>query len=122
MAIVAVLKISNFSLAAIACCLVAYFMSFSIGYGPVVWVYCFEILPLQQRGRAATVSMLCGDTVSGILLISAPYLLDIHAGLPFVVLSATNLLAAAFFFHACPETTGMLLEHASNIGRGPLTT
>lgn len=115
----AVLQISGFPIVAVACCIVAYFMSFSIGYGPVVWVYCFEILPQQQRGRAATISMLCGDVFSGTLLIVGPYLLKVHAALPYVVISATNLIAALFFFSACPETAGMLLEDAGKAGMLP---
>jgi len=119
MAMAAAVQLSGFGLTAVATCIVFYFMSFSIGYGPVVWVYCFEILPPQQRGRAATISMLLGDIGSGILLISGPYLIKLHAALPYLVLVATNLLGAGFFFSNCPETSGMLLEKASHVGTPP---
>mmetsp|Transcript_69768 Transcript_69768/g.138053 ORF Transcript_69768/g.138053 Transcript_69768/m.138053 type:complete len:469 (+) Transcript_69768:136-1542(+) len=119
MAAAAAMQLSGAGLTAVAICILLYFMSFSLGYGPVVWVYCFEILPHQQRGRAATISMLLGDIGSGMLLISGPYLIELHAVLPYVVLAATNLLAAGFFFSKCPETTGMLLERASHVGTPP---
>lgn len=115
----AAFQLSGLPTVAVAACLVAYWMAFSLGYGPVVWVYCFEILPQQQRGRAATLSMLCGDVVSGVLMIAAPYLLEYHAALPYAVLSMTNILGAVFFFFACPETAGLVLEDASHIGNPP---
>jgi len=116
MAAAAAAQMSGIGLTAVAICLLLYFMSFSLGYGPVVWVYCFEILPHQQRGRAATISMLLGDIGSGILLISAPYLIKLHVVLPYLVIACTNLMAAGFFFSNCPETTGMVLERACHVG------
>lgn len=121
MALAAALQHTGFPAAAVACCVVAFWVSFSMGYGPVVWVYCFEILPRQQRGRAATVSMLCGDVVSGVMLISAPYLFKIDAALPYAMTAVTNFAAAVFFFKSCPETAGMLLEHAGSVGGAPHT-
>lgn len=119
MAASAAIQFSGIGLTAVAICIVFYFMAFSLGYGPVVWVYCFEILPQQQRGRAATISMLLGDIGSGLLLMTGPYLIKLHAALPYLVLAVTNLLAAGFFFSNCPETTGMVLERASQVGTPP---
>jgi MFS family permease len=96
-------------------CVVAYFMCFSIGYGPVVWVYCFEILPAELRGRAAAVSILIGDTLNFILIGIGPILWEYHSALPFSVLAITNLCAVGFFWCACPETKGMLLEEAKGL-------
>jgi len=120
-ALAAALRHGGFPAAAVAWCVVAYWASFSLGYGPVVWVYCFEILPRHQRGRAATVSMLFGDVAAGVLLISAPYLVEIDAALPYAVIAVTNFAAMVFFYAACPETAGMILEHAGNVGASPRT-
>jgi MFS family permease len=96
-------------------CIVAYFIAFSIGYGPVVWVYCFEILPGEIRGRAAAVSILVGDTLNFILITAGPIMWEMHHALPFSVLAITNLFAVAFFWAACPETKGLLLEEAKDV-------
>jgi MFS family permease len=111
----AVCKLGRFSFAFFAGCLVAYFIAFSIGYGPVVWVYCFEILPGEIRGRAAAVSILVGDVLNFVLITIGPLLWQMHVALPFSVLAVTNLLAIAFYWAVCPETKGLLLEEAKNI-------
>lgn len=95
--------------------LVAYFMAFSIGYGPVVWVYCFEILPSELRGRAAAVSILIGDSLNFVLIMIGPTLWEMHVALPFIALAVTNLFASAFFWAACPETKGLLLEETKDV-------
>lgn len=100
----------------VACCIVLYLMSFSIGYGPVVWVYCFEILPGDQRGKAAAISTVPGDALGFLLLTTGPLLLEFYAPLPFIVVAVTNACAAMFFLVGCPETKGLLLEQAKDAG------
>lgn len=104
-------RISGVSLLAVF--LVLYYMSFSIGYGPVVWVYCFEILP-KERGRAGAMSMVPGDILSFCLLICTPLLFEAHSALPLAISAVTNFFGFLFFFVACPETKGLLLEEAKN--------
>jgi len=108
-------KLTRIDFVFFACCLVLYFIAFSIGYGPVVWVYCFEILPGEIRGRAAAVSILTGDVLNFILITIGPILWELHVALPFVVLAGTNLFAVVFFWAACPETKGLLLEEAKDV-------
>lgn len=116
MAAAVAFKVIGVSTVAVACCIVMYLMSFSIGYGPVVWVYCFEILPGDQRGKAAVISMVPGDAFGFLMLTMGPMLLELHAPLPFMVVAVTNACAAMFFLVACPETKGLLLEQAKDAG------
>merc|ERR1719440_2128111 len=111
----AVCQLTKMDFILFAICVVAYFVAFSIGYGPVVWVYCFEILPSEIRGRAAAAAILTGDVLNFILITSGPILLEHHMALPFIVLAGTNLVSIVFFWVACPETKGMLLEEAKDL-------
>lgn len=97
----------------LAALLVLYFMAFSFGYGPVVWVYCFEILPNKIRGKAGTLSMIPADVLSVALIACGPILHEMQSWLPFAVLAVTNTLALVFFWAVCPETKGLVLEHVS---------
>lgn len=102
------------SVSLLALFLVLYMMFFSIGYGPVVWVYCFEILP-KERGRAGALSMVPGDMCAFCLLIATPLLFEINSALPLAIGALTNCFAFVFFFAACPETKGLLLEEAKSV-------
>jgi len=115
MAAAATCKITAAPFIFFACCIVAYFIAFSIGYGPVIWVYCFEILPGEIRGRSAALSILVGDILNFILIIMGPILWEYNKALPFIVLAVTNFFAVLFFWAACPETKGMQLEEAKNV-------
>lgn len=115
MAAAAACKFTDAHFYLFAGCVVLYFMSFSIGYGPVVWVYCFEILPAELRGRAAAASILIGDILNLVLIAIGPILWEYHVALPFTVLAITNFFAVGFFWMACPETKGMVLEEAKQL-------
>lgn len=111
----ACLQLNHASLAIVACCVVLYQGGFSIGYGPVVWTYCFEILPQEQRGRAALLSMLPGDILSGLMLLTFPVIIEANAGFAYAALAVSNLAAVLFFYMGCPETKGVLLEKAHDV-------
>lgn len=119
MAAATALSAHNGHIMLVAACLVAYFGAFSIGYGPVVWAYCFEILPNNLRGKAGTLSMIPGDCLSFAFLLLGPTMHETHFALPYAVLTATNLLAAVFFWATCPETKGLLLEACVDGFRDP---
>jgi len=123
MAIAAVLQTMNFPVQAIAISLVAYFLAFSFGYGPVVWVYCFEILPNENRGRASMISSFPGDLLSGLAVALGPMMHEANAAMPFTAVAIMNFAGAAIFYWCCPETKGMLLESAhSKISEGSAYT
>mmetsp|Transcript_46046 Transcript_46046/g.82898 ORF Transcript_46046/g.82898 Transcript_46046/m.82898 type:complete len:476 (+) Transcript_46046:57-1484(+) len=119
MATAAVLQFMKFPVHMIAICLVAYFMAFSFGYGPVVWVYCFEILPNEKRGRASMISSFPGDLLAGLAVTFAPRMQEANAAMPFTVVAVMNVAGFAIFYWFCPETKGMLLEVAhSEVSKG----
>merc|ERR1719235_3080982 len=90
----------------LAICLTAYFACFSVGYGPVVWVYCFEILPNRNRGKLSGMSLLPGNVLEFCLVFSGPMLYEAGRYIPYAVLAATNLMALIFFYVFCADTKG----------------
>eukprot|EP00931_Biecheleriopsis_adriatica_P112402 TRINITY_DN8701_c0_g1_i2.p2 TRINITY_DN8701_c0_g1~~TRINITY_DN8701_c0_g1_i2.p2 ORF type:complete len:224 (-),score=35.73 TRINITY_DN8701_c0_g1_i2:49-720(-) len=115
MSTAAYLSTNDFPGSMIALALTFYFCSYSLGYGPVPWVYCFEILPNELRGRAAVISPMPGDAFANILIVLAPLLLEADGVLLFTIVAASNLLAAGFFYTVCPETKAMLLEKTKEV-------
>lgn len=88
--------------------------SFSVGYGPVVWVLLSEIYPTKMRGRAmsiATLSLWIGTALIGQLV---PWMLEnlTAAGTFFVF--ALFCIPVPFILRRIPETKGMSLEDIEN--------
>ncbi|CAH9098826.1 unnamed protein product [Cuscuta europaea] len=84
---------------------------FSIGLGPVTWVYSAEIFPLRLRAQGSALAVSVNRLVSG--AVSATFLSisrKITFGGTFFVLSGVMLLAALFFYLLLPETKGKSLE------------
>ncbi|CAH9131376.1 unnamed protein product [Cuscuta epithymum] len=84
---------------------------FSIGLGPVTWVYSAEIFPLRLRAQGSALAVSVNRLVSG--AVSATFLSvsrKITFGGTFFVLSGVMLLASLFFYLLLPETKGKSLE------------
>jgi len=91
--------------------------SFSVGFGPVVWVILSEIYPTKMRGRAmsiATLSLWIGTALIGQLV---PWMLEnlTAAGTFFVF--ALFCIPVPFVLNRIPETKGMSLEDIENAWR-----
>merc|ERR1719235_2219188 len=69
----------------VACCFCVFYTAFSIGYGPVVFAYCSEILSNKQRGKALALSQIPADLFMYLLLIVSPVLWQTQSFLPFLV-------------------------------------
>jgi len=91
--------------------------SFSIGFGPVVWVLLSEIYPTHVRGRAmslATLSLWVGVAMIGQFV---PWMLEnITAAGTFFVF-ALFCLPVPFILRKIPETKGMSLEDIEKVWR-----
>lgn len=84
---------------------------FSIGLGPITWVYSAEIFPLRLRAQGSALAISVNRLVSGV--VSATFLSiskKITFGGMFFVLSGVMVLATLFFYLLLPETKGMSLE------------
>ncbi|CAM8980593.1 unnamed protein product [Rhodiola kirilowii] len=93
-----------------------YVASFSVGLGPVLWVYCSEILPLRLRaqgtGLGVAVNRLISGTVS-MTFLSLSKALTI--GGSFFLFAGITVVAWLFVFFMLPETRGRNLEDTEKL-------
>lgn len=104
---------------AIAMCVVAVCADvsfFSIGLGPITWVYSSEIFPTRLRAQGTSIAVSVNRVVSGAVAmsflsiskaISFGYLLLIFAGI--------STLGTLFFYSFLPETKGKSLEEMETL-------
>ncbi|EPS63014.1 hypothetical protein M569_11773, partial [Genlisea aurea] len=93
---------------AIALCVVAVCADvsfFSIGLGPITWVYSSEIFPSRLRAQGASLAISVNRLVSGAVSMSFLSISNrISFGGMFFVLSGVMAVAAVFFYFCLPET------------------
>ncbi|EOY30981.1 Polyol/monosaccharide transporter 5, putative [Theobroma cacao] len=84
---------------------------FSIGLGPITWVYSSEIFPIKYRAQGSSIAVSVNRLVSGV--VSMTFLTIAHkitfAGV-FFILAGIMTVATIFFFFFLPETKGKTLE------------
>lgn len=99
---------------AIALCITmtcAYVASFSIGLGPITWVYSSEIFPLRLRAQGTSMGVAVNRVVSGVISMTFLSLTNkITTGGAFFIFGGIATLAWLFFFTFLPETQGRQLE------------
>ncbi|KAF3338142.1 polyol transporter 5-like protein [Carex littledalei] len=103
----------NFSWAAVVCILavVAVVMSFSIGLGPLAWVYSSEILPLRLRGQGASLGTVMNRTMSGVVAMTFISLYEaITVAGSFFLFAGITAMGWVFIYFCLPETKGRSLE------------
>ncbi|KAK4786446.1 hypothetical protein SAY86_003135 [Trapa natans] len=99
---------------AIALCIVAVCADvsfFSIGLGPVTWVYTSEIFPTRLRAQGTSLAISVNRLVSGAIAMSfLSVSKEISFGGMFFVLGGIMGLATLFTYLCLPETKGKSLE------------
>uniref|UniRef100_A0A2P2NFG6 Major facilitator superfamily (MFS) profile domain-containing protein n=1 Tax=Rhizophora mucronata TaxID=61149 RepID=A0A2P2NFG6_RHIMU len=86
--------------------------SFSIGMGPMVYVYCAEIFPLRLRAQGTAVGIAVNRVMSGAISMSFLSLYEaITIGGAFFLFGGIALVAWVFFYACFPETRGRALEN-----------
>ncbi len=111
MGLVALFMHLGWSIAAIACILV-FIISFAFSAGPVVWVLCSEIQPLEGRDFGITCST--GSNWISNMIIAATFLpiMSVMGNMGTMGLYAGFCLISIFIIKAfVPETKGVSLEH-----------
>lgn len=89
----------------------AYVAFFSIGMGPITWVYSSEIFPLQLRAQGCSIGVAVNRVVSGVLSMTFISLYKaITIGGAFFLFAAIAAVGWTFFFTMLPETQGRTLE------------
>lgn len=89
---------------------------FSIGLGPITWVYSCEIFPLRLRAQGSSLAVSVNRVVSGV--VSMTFLSiskKITFGGMFFLLSGIMVVATIFFYFLLPETKGKTLEEIGEI-------
>ncbi|KAJ0676871.1 putative major facilitator, sugar transporter, major facilitator superfamily [Helianthus annuus] len=99
---------------AIALCVVAVCADvsfFSIGLGPITWVYTSEIFPMRLRAQGSGLAVSVNRLVSGVVSMTFLTITSkITFGGMFFVLSGVMTVATIFFYFFLPETKGKSLE------------
>ncbi|XP_010548048.1 PREDICTED: putative polyol transporter 1 [Tarenaya hassleriana] len=93
-----------------------YVATFSIGAGPVTWVYCAEIFPVRLRAQGASIGVMLNRVTSGIVSMSFLSLSHtITTSGTFQLFAILSLMAWFFFFTVLPETRGKPLEEMETL-------
>jgi len=89
----------------------AYVATFSIGMGPITWVYSSEIFPLRLRAQGTSMGVAVNRVMSGIISMTFLSFSDaITIGGAFFFFMGVAMFGWVFFYTLLPETQGKTLE------------
>lgn len=91
--------------------IIVYIFGFAFSWGPVVWILCSEIFPLEGREVGMTITTMVNWTFAGLVMRYALSFMELygHSSI-FYLFSALCVLAILFVFKFVPETRGITLE------------
>ncbi|XVF44925.1 hypothetical protein PTKIN_Ptkin02bG0162200 [Pterospermum kingtungense] len=94
----------------------AYVASFSIGLGPITWVYSSEIFPLRLRAQGVSLGVAVNRVTSGVISMTFISLYKaISIGGAFFLFGGIATVAFIFFYTCMPETQGKTLEEMDGL-------
>ncbi|KAF3793333.1 Polyol transporter 5 [Nymphaea thermarum] len=89
---------------------------FSIGMGPINWVYSSEVFPLRLRAQGTGLALSVNRVVSGVVSMSFLSMVKaLSVGGTFFLFSGIAALGALFFYMFLPETKGKTLEEIGSL-------
>ncbi len=90
---------------------IVYIFGFAFSWGPVAWIVCSEIFPLEGREVGMTITTMVNWTFAGLVMAYALSFME-QFGRPslFYLFSAFCILAIIFVARFVPETKGITLE------------
>ncbi|KAL0337448.1 UNVERIFIED_CONTAM: Polyol transporter 5 [Sesamum calycinum] len=89
---------------------------FSIGLGPVTWVYSSEIFPTRLRAQGAALAVSVNRLVSGVVAMTFLSISKkISFGGTFFVLAGIMAVGTIYFYFLLPETRGKSLEEIGEL-------
>ncbi|XP_039114914.1 probable polyol transporter 6 [Dioscorea cayenensis subsp. rotundata] len=104
------------ALALCIACLITFVAFYSIGLGPITWVYSSEIFPMRLRAQGASLGVAVNRVMNGTTSMTFMSLYKaITIGGSFFMFSGIAVLAWFFFFFFCPETRGRSLEEMEEV-------
>ncbi|GFP95408.1 polyol transporter 5 [Phtheirospermum japonicum] len=99
---------------AVALCIVtvlSFVAFFSIGMGPITWVYSSEIFPLRLRAQGCGLAVATNRVTSGVISMTfISFYKAISIGGAFLFYAGVAAFAWVFFYTLYPETQGKTLE------------
>lgn len=103
---------------AIVAFIALYVLNFAYAWGPIPWVYCAEIFPLQLRGKAMSATTFCNWSCNFIIGLVSPYLmqpsaLDIWG--TFIFFGSCCVVMTAWVYLYLPETSQKSLEEMDDV-------
>ncbi|EYU23018.1 hypothetical protein ABFS82_11G045300 [Erythranthe guttata] len=89
---------------------------FSIGLGPITWVYSSEIFPTRLRAQGTAIAVSVNRLVSGVVSMTFLTVSEkISFGGTFFVLAGVMVVATVYFYFLLPETSGKSLEEIGEL-------
>lgn len=90
---------------------IVYIFGFAVSWGPVVWLVCSEIFPLEGREVGMTITTMVNWTFVGLLMANALTFMKTYGNASIFFLFAIFCILAILFVYAfVPETKGVTLE------------
>lgn len=90
---------------------ILYIFGFAVSWGPVVWIVCSEIFPLEGREIGMTITTMVNWTFAGLVMANALSFMQAHGNASiFYVFAGFCVLAIGFVARFVPETKGITLE------------
>jgi SP family galactose:H+ symporter-like MFS transporter len=99
---------------------IIYIFGFAVSWGPVAWIVCSEVFPLEGREVGMTITTVVNWTFAGLVMGNALTFMQAYGNASiFFVFAGCCLLAMVFLKLFVPETKGITLEHLeSNLKSG----
>ncbi|CAA2998962.1 transporter (major facilitator superfamily) [Olea europaea subsp. europaea] len=96
--------------------ILSYVAFFSIGMGPITWVYSSEIFPLRLRAQGCSMGVAANRVTSGVISMTFISLYKaISIGGAFFLYAGIAMVAWVFFYTLFPETQGKTLEEMETL-------
>ncbi len=90
---------------------ILYIFGFAVSWGPVVWLVCSEIFPLEGREVGMTITTMVNWTFAGLVMANALSFMGVYGNASiFYVFAGFCVLAIVFVALFVPETKGITLE------------
>lgn len=97
---------------------ILYIFGFAVSWGPVVWLVCSEIFPLEGREIGMTITTMVNWTFAGLVMANALSFMQAHGNASiFYVFAGFCLLAVAFVAFLCRRRRGSLSKRWSSTSR-----
>jgi SP family galactose:H+ symporter-like MFS transporter len=90
---------------------IVYIFGFAVSWGPVVWLVCSEVFPLEGREVGMTITTMVNWTFAGLVMANALSFMGVYGNASiFYVFAGFCVLAIVFVALFVPETKGITLE------------